>query len=118
MHTALCELDGLPTTLPLTASEITANGLSDGNKQCVEALDLFCAFLGSVAGNLALALGARGGVNIGSGIVPRLGQAFERSRFRDCLEDKGRFRGYLEPIPVFDIDSGVPPALAGAARAL
>ena len=118
VHAALCELDGLPTTMPITASEISANGLSDRNTQCVEALDLFCAFLGSVAGNLALTLGARGGVYIGGGIVPRLGGAFEQSRFRSCFEDKGRFRAYLEPIPVFVIDAGVSPALAGVARSL
>ncbi|HEY9240152.1 MAG TPA: glucokinase, partial [Burkholderiaceae bacterium] len=84
----------------------------------VEALDLFCAFLGNVAGNLALTLGARGGVYIGGGIVPRLGEAFARSRFRECFEDKGRFRGYLAPIPAYVIHAEVSPALLGAARAL
>jgi len=66
----------------------------------------------------ALALGARGGVYIGGGIVPRLGDAFARSRFRACFEDKGRFRAYLEAIPVFVIHTEVSPALLGAARAL
>ena len=71
-----------------------------------------------VAGDLALTLGARGGVYIGGGIVPRLGDAFTRSRFRACFEDKGRFRTYLEAIPVFVIHTVVSPALRGAARAL
>lgn len=84
---------------------------------CLEALQHFCAFLGNVAGNLALTLGARGGVYIGGGIVPRLGEFFARSRFRDRFEAKGRFNGYLAPIPVYVIDAAAAPALDGAAQA-
>ena len=118
LHAALRELDGLAAVEPLAPSEITALAVDGGNPQCVETLDLFCAFLGSVAGNLALTLGARGGVYIGGGIVPRLGATFEASRFRACFEAKGRFRSYLEPIPVYVIHTAVSPALLGAARAL
>jgi glucokinase len=77
----------------------------------------FASFLGSVAGNLALTLGARGGVFIGGGIVPRLGERFDALPFRQRFEDKGRFRAYLAAIPtrVITADS---PALLGAARAL
>jgi glucokinase len=78
----------------------------------------FCALLGSVAGNLALTLGALGGVYIGGGIVPRLGEAFDRSDFRQRFEAKGRFQGYLAQMPVFVIDASVSPALLGVARAL
>ena len=78
---------------------------------------MFGAFLGSVAGNLALTLGALGGVYIGGGIVPRLGTAFDALPFRERFEDKGRFRGYLQNIPTFVITAPAP-ALYGAARAL
>ncbi|MGK2899287.1 MAG: glucokinase [Burkholderiaceae bacterium] len=118
LYSALCVLGGSPNAAPLTAAEISRRALAGSDAQCIEALDLFCAFLGNVAGNLALTLGARGGVYIGGGIVPRLGGAFARSRFRACFEAKGRFRGYLEPIPVYVILSEVSPALLGAARAL
>jgi glucokinase len=53
-----------------------------------------------VAGNLALSFGARGGVFIGGGIVPRLIDHLKASAFRTRFEAKGRFRSYLEPIPV------------------
>jgi glucokinase len=102
----------------LPAAEVSQRALADSDAQCVEALALFCAFLGNVAGNLALTLGATGGIYIGGGIVPRLGDAFTRSRFRACFEDKGRFRAYLKAIPVFVIHTEVSPALLGAARAL
>ena len=118
VHAALCELDGRRLDNRLTAEQISSLGLAGADMQCVETLDLFCAFLGNVAGNLALTLGARGGVYIGGGIVPRLGEAFARSRFRACFEDKGRFGPYLAQIPVFVINASVSPALLGVARAL
>ena len=82
------------------------------------ALDMFCAFLGSVAGNLALTVTARGGLYIGGGIVPRMGEAFARSPFRERFEAKGRFQGYLSQIPCWVIDAEQSPALLGASRAL
>ena len=118
LYAAVCKLDAVAGFAPLPAAEISQRALAGNDAQCVEVLDLFCGFLGSVAGNLALTLGARGGVYIGGGIVPRLGDAFTRSRFRACFEDKGRFRAYLAAMPVFVIHTEVSPALRGAARAL
>lgn len=63
------------------------------------ALDMFCALLGSVAGNLALTFGARGGVYIGGGILRHMPEYLVRTEFRARFEEKGRFRKYLEPIP-------------------
>jgi glucokinase len=103
---------------PLGAPEVTRGALRDGDARCTEALGLFCAFLGTAAGNLALTLGAQGGVFIGGGIVPRLGTWFDASPFRERFEAKGRFRPYLAPIPVYVIESQRSPALLGAARAL
>ena len=102
----------------LDAAAITARGL-DGDPLCLATLDTFCAMLGTAAANLALSLGARGGVFIGGGIVPRLGAYFAASPFRARFESKGRFSGYLARIPTWVIDSGdIDPALLGAARAL
>jgi glucokinase len=61
---------------------------------------MFCAWLGTVAGDLALSLGARGGVYIGGGIVPRLGEFFDRSGFHQRFTTKGRFSELLAAIPV------------------
>ena len=90
----------------------------NGDELCRTALDLFCGFLGSVAGNLALTLGARGGVFIGGGIAPRIIAEIERSSFRQRFEGKGRFGDYLGAIPTFVIDAAIPPGLTGAALAL
>jgi glucokinase len=55
--------------------------------------------LGTVAGNVALMFGARGGVYIAGGIAPRITEFMARSEFRARFEQKGRFRNYLEAIP-------------------
>ncbi|MCW5220776.1 glucokinase [Verminephrobacter aporrectodeae subsp. tuberculatae] len=101
-----------------SAAQVSDLALQDGDPLALQALELFCGFLGNVAGNLALTLGALGGVYIGGGIVPRLGTWFDRSPFRARFEAKGRFQLYLAAIPCWVIDPGATPALYGAARAL
>lgn len=82
-----------------------------------DATAMFCAMLGAVAGDLALTLGARGGVYIAGGIVPKLGAFFAASDFRARFESKGRFRDYLANIPTYVILHPTP-ALLGAATLL
>jgi glucokinase len=116
LYRAVLELEGQPF-VPATPAEITQRALAEGDAVCLSVLDTFCAMLGTVAGNLALTIGARGGVYIGGGIVPRLGDFFDRSRFRERFEAKGRFASYLATIPTFVICANAP-ALTGAACAL
>ena len=101
-----------------SAAQVTGRALQAGDPLALEALELFCGFLGSVAGNLALTLGARGGVFIGGGIVPRLGAWFAQSPFRARFDAKGRFQPYLAGIPCWVIDPAAQPALLGVSRAL
>lgn len=117
LYVALCEVHAVPAQ-PIEAAEVSARARAGTDAQCVQALGLFFSFLGNVAGNLALSLGARGGVYIGGGIVPRLGDAIDRSRFRERFEAKGRFGSYLQSIPTLVVQARVSPALVGAARAL
>lgn len=114
----LCEADGVVMGPVVSAADVTEAALAGGHPQALEALNMFCALLGSVAGNLALTLGARGGVYVGGGIVPRLGEWFHTSPFRERFDAKGRFQSYLQAIPVWVITSRQSPALLGAARAL
>ena len=65
----------------------------------VVTLKTFCAMLGGFAGNVALTIGARGGVYIAGGILPRFPEFLAASDFRDRFEAKGRFRDWLAPIP-------------------
>ncbi len=101
----------------IDAAGITRAALEHADPTSVEALALFCRLLGTAAGNLALTVGARGGVYIGGGIVPRFAEFFARSGFRARFEDKGRFRNYLADIPTYLIRDPWP-GLRGVARAL
>ena len=87
----------------LTAPEITSSALNGSDPVCVETLETFCEMLGTAAANLAVTQGALGGIYIGGGIVPRLGEYFDRSNFRKRFEDKGRFSNYLKGIPTYVI---------------
>lgn len=117
LYVALAEVRQQPAALEEPAAVLAA-AMEGSDALAVAALDMFCALLGSVAGNLALTVGARGGMYIGGGIVPRMGGAFARSAFRQRFEAKGRFQGYLSEIPCWVIDAEQSPALLGASRAL
>jgi glucokinase len=85
-----------PEDAPLVA-EIARRAGDD--PQAAECLERFAHLLGGFAGDFALMLGARGGVFVGGGVVPRLGAAFPAARFRHGFEDKGRLSAYVAAIP-------------------
>lgn len=99
----------------LSAPEITRRALEQQDAACLATLDVFCNMLGTAASNLAVTLGALGGIYIGGGIVPRLGEFFDRSGFRQRFEDKGRFRQYVEHIPTYVITAENPTFLGVSA---
>ena len=102
---------------PELAPDAITAARAAGDALAVASCELFFALLGAVAGNLALTLGARGGVYIGGGIVPRMTDAIDTSAFRERFVGKGRYRGYLEKIatPVIMTDT---PAFLGLRRVL
>lgn len=117
LHAALCQLSGAACEA-LEPAQITQRALDGSDDCCREAVDLFFAFLGTVAGDVALTLGARGGVYIGGGVVARLGTAIDRSRFRERFEAKGRYRHFLAGIATRVILDSSGLALRGADAAL
>lgn len=102
LHRGLCELAG-EVPEPLSSQDITARGLAEPASRCREVLDTFCALLGTAAANLAVTLGAFGGIYIGGRIVPALGTYFDTSPFRSRFEAKGRFSAYVAQIPTYVI---------------
>ncbi|MGD8482817.1 MAG: glucokinase, partial [Gammaproteobacteria bacterium] len=115
IYTALATLSGAPDEQP-SPEEISARAES-GEQLARDALEHFFAFLGTTAGNLALTLGAHGGIFIAGGIIPRLKDAFLRSCFRERFEGKGRYQEYMARIPAFLILDKVP-AFKGLAAIL
>ena len=120
LHQSLGQVLGLAAGQPgqaLTAAEIVEAAEAGRDAACGQTLDMFCALLGGFAGNVALTLGARGGLYIGGGIVPRFADRFFASAFRQRFEAKGRFRDYLAAIPTALITDTLV-ALSGAALAI
>lgn len=107
IYRALAQRAGQPGA-QLDAPEIGRRALAGECALCDEAIEVFCGMLGTIAGNLAITLGAQGGVYVGGGIVPRLGHRFEQSSFRARFERKGRFSGYLARIPTYVITADYP----------
>lgn len=91
----------------LKPADVTGLALK-GESVAERAFAVFFGLLGSIAGNLALTVGARGGVFIGGGIVPRVLPALERSSFRERFIAKGRYRSYLDAIPTAVITAELP----------
>lgn len=96
IHSSLAHLAGVDAE-GLTPADVSAR-MAAGDVTASRAYGVFFALLGTVAGNLALTVGARGGVFIAGGIVPRVIDALEQSEFRERFVSKGRYRGYLESI--------------------
>jgi glucokinase len=116
LYNALCEIAAIPAA-SFTPPQITDPRIWEEDSRAREATAMFCAMLGTVAGNLALTVGARGGVYIAGGIVPRLSSFFAQSSFRKRFEAKGRLRWYVAAIPTYIIMRPLP-ALLGAAALL
>ncbi|MEW6719369.1 MAG: glucokinase [Thermodesulfobacteriota bacterium] len=119
----LREAEGAPET-PETASRmasedpprvIVSEGLAGRSAACREAVRFFCGMYGAAAGNLALQYAATGGVYLGGGLAPALLSVLSNGGFLDAFLDKGRFRGFLERVPVKVILDETA-ALEGAAR--
>lgn len=100
----------------LTPRDVSQRAIEDSCTDCRRALSLFCVIMGRFGGNLALTLGTFGGVYIAGGIVPRFLSFFEASGFRAAFEDKGRFRDYVHPIPVYLITHDKPGLLGAGAH--
>ena len=99
VYRAICAVDGHPAVLD-SPEAITAAGLA-GDPIALEVLEQFCCWLGRVAGNNVLTTGARGGVYIVGGVIPRFADFFMQSGFARCFADKGCMSDYFKGIPVW-----------------
>ena len=116
LYRSIATLDGASVE-PLNPEEVTTLAMQQSSAIAEEAVAMFCEILGTVAANMALILGARGGIFIGGGIVPQLGHSFSPALFRSRFEKHDRFTQYLQKIPTYVIQAKYH-ALRGAAIAL
>lgn len=117
IYRALAERNAVANAGEKSAQEIVEGALGAHDPLCLEVLEVFCAMLGTASANLAVTLGAVGGIYIGGGIVPRMGEWFASSPFRARFEAKGRFSDYVAAIPTYVI-TAPNPAFTGVATIL
>ncbi|QEZ44041.1 glucokinase [Cupriavidus oxalaticus] len=117
IHAALAAETGTLLLAPLQPEQVTDGAFQRNDPLCQRTMTVFFGLLGSVAADIALVLGARGGVYLGGGILPRFVPALQASAFAERFVAKGRMRGWLEDVPVHVITARHP-ALPGLARAL
>lgn len=117
LHSALAGIGGRPDPQISDPADITRRALAEPDSVEAQTLSRFCAILGSVAGDIALTLGARGGVCIAGGIAPRILPFLQASPFRERFEAKGRYATYMQAIPTWVITHPHPALLGAASRA-
>jgi glucokinase len=115
LYQALCALESVVPDA-VEPADITRRALDGSCRLSLETVNMFCALLGTLAGNLVLTLGAVGGLYLGGGIIPQLERLFVSSSFRDRFEDKGRYADYLGDVPIYLIRTPLP-AFVGLAHA-
>jgi glucokinase len=114
IYRALAARDKKRVPATIEPADISKRAL-EGDPLAAETVDCFCGILGTFAGNIAVTLGALGGIYIGGGVVPRLGEFFARSSFRERFEAKGRFEAYLRNVPTYVITAEYPAFLGVSA---
>ena len=101
LYAALGALDGSSETGKPTAADIARMAQDGSSPLAQETVEVFTGLLGSAAGDLALTLGAQGGVYLAGGILPRWGDLLNHRLLRHRFEAKGRFKSYLAEIPLY-----------------
>lgn len=117
IYEAVCHMHNITAEYLLKPSEITSRALKQQCPICQLCLEHFCRILGTMAANLACITNSFGGIYIGGGIIPKICDYFIASDFRQRFEDKGRYRSYLEKMPVYIITHEYP-AMLGCSYAL
>ena len=97
-----------------TPAEVTQHALANSDSLCVEAFNTFLGLLGSYVGDLALIYGAKGGVYLGGGILPKIQPHIAESQFLNRFMNKGVMRKFVKDIPI-KLITHRSPAFIGAA---
>ena len=116
IYRVLCQR-GDQAILCTTPAHVSLEAVNGRDPMAIEALNRFCRILGSVVGDNVLTLGARGGVYLCGGILPKVQGFLLDSSFRQSFEDKGRFVEYMQQVPVW-LCTAENPGLLGAAAAM
>jgi glucokinase len=99
LYRALCDVQG-EVAQTCTPADITHAALNQGDALMAQTLSIFCSFAGTFAGNLALTFGAKGGIYLAGGVLPRFVDYLKASDFNARFLSKGPMSRYVESVPV------------------
>lgn len=116
LYRAMCATWGQAAE-DLAAQDVVQRGQDMSDLVCHQTLETFAALLGAAASNLAVTVGAVGGIYIGGGIAPRITDFLLTSPLRRRFEEKGVMSDYLKPIPILVVQDAEP-GLIGAQACL
>lgn len=105
IYATLCALDG-ETPLVATPEAVTMAAVARGDVYAVEAVDIFCASLGSFAGNLAMSFMATGGVYLAGGFLSSIFELLKHSAFEERFLHGRSARALLSHVPVWVTEHG------------
>lgn len=114
LYKAMAAVKGI-TAKHLDAAQISNLANTGECEVCDATLNQFCDWLGSAAGDLALAYGALGGLFIGGGILPRMQSRLLESRFVERFSQKGIMSQYNGQVPVTLVTQDNIPLIGAAA---
>jgi glucokinase len=113
LYSALASLEGQEAGA-VRPEDIVKLALNDESPLAAKTLEMFCAWLGDVAGDVALMYVARGGVYLAGDILLTIFEILKRSQFRHRFENKGRGTAVVAHTPTYLI-SIESPVLLGCA---
>jgi glucokinase len=116
LHDGLAELRG--AALPRRDGAEISAAAAAGCPVAREAVAVFGQALGGFCGDVALTLGARGGVYLAGGVAQALAEMLPRAGFLERFQERPRMRGYLARVPVRLIRHAQPGLLGLAQLAL
>ena len=100
---------------PERSAQAISEAAHSGDDRARATFNQFFAFLGAVAGDVALCFGATRGVYIGGGVAFQNARLLAASPFRERFVAKGRYAAYLDRIPTYWVAADTP-ALFGLAQ--
>ncbi len=103
LYGAVCELWACRQEVS-APSDLLAAAVDELEPVCHQTLELFCSLLGSAAASLVLTLGARGGLFLAGGVLPRMQGFLQESQFRTRFDERGPLSGYCQRVPVYLLD--------------
>jgi glucokinase len=103
VYQALCQIEGVAPACHAPA-EVVAAATDGGDALAVETLQVFCGWLGSFTGDLAMLYGATGGVHLAGGFLAQMMDVLRASTFVERFLDKGVVRPFLQTVPVQVVD--------------